>query len=156
IDPQISENDLTVSANGGTEVFQYSIDGGLTFQSDSVFTDLPNGDYTIVVMDENGCTASSMININFTSTHEAGSGLVFEVRPNPGTDIFHLTLPTHLAEGLTIEIFSAIGQLVYTEQMRLPDPFDKTLNLGDLPAGHYQLRLMSGQRWGVKRLVVVK
>ena len=50
----VVDDDITVDANGGTGTLTYSIDG-INYQSSNVFNDLPNGVYTIYVMDENGC-----------------------------------------------------------------------------------------------------
>ena len=48
---------ITVTATGGTEQYQYSLDG-VTFQDDNTFTDQAAGNYTITVRDANGCTAT--------------------------------------------------------------------------------------------------
>lgn len=47
---------ITVVPNGGTAPFQYSIDGGATFQNSGVFTGLTIGTYNVVVVDNSGCT----------------------------------------------------------------------------------------------------
>ncbi len=48
---------LTITENGGTGTMQYSVDNGGTFQASNVFTGLCAGNYDVVVMDANGCTA---------------------------------------------------------------------------------------------------
>ncbi|MBI5539621.1 MAG: gliding motility-associated C-terminal domain-containing protein [Bacteroidia bacterium] len=48
---------LTVSANGGTGLYSYSINGG-NVQGSNVFTALPAGSYNFIVVDINGCSAS--------------------------------------------------------------------------------------------------
>ncbi|MDQ3049914.1 MAG: PKD domain-containing protein [Bacteroidota bacterium] len=53
-----SDGTLTVVANGGTGSYEYSIDNGITFQSSPNLTGLIAGNYTIIVQDVNGCTAS--------------------------------------------------------------------------------------------------
>ncbi len=50
----IAENDITVSASGGTAPLSYQLNDG-TPQSDPNFLDLPNGEYTITIIDANGC-----------------------------------------------------------------------------------------------------
>ena len=45
---------------GGTPLYQYSINCGDDFQSDPEFTDLPAGDYCIVVEDANGCQTTAL------------------------------------------------------------------------------------------------
>ncbi|MBI3133202.1 MAG: gliding motility-associated C-terminal domain-containing protein [Bacteroidetes bacterium] len=48
----------TITINAPT-AFQYSIDGGATFQASNVFTGLPIGNYDIVAQDPNGCESIS-------------------------------------------------------------------------------------------------
>jgi len=48
---------IEVLASGGEGEFTYNIEGGPT-QTDSLLLDLLGGTYTIIVTDENGCTAS--------------------------------------------------------------------------------------------------
>ncbi|MEM9822604.1 MAG: reprolysin-like metallopeptidase, partial [Bacteroidota bacterium] len=55
-------NTINIDAIGGTGDYAYSIDG-VNFQSDPLFANLPNGDYTVLVIDDNGCTTSEVITI---------------------------------------------------------------------------------------------
>src|ERR1019366_1517573 len=69
--PSISKTDVTCFgfANGkvtvfiaphrGTSPYQYSIDGGLTYQSSASFTGLIPGTYTVIAKDAQGCTSTS-------------------------------------------------------------------------------------------------
>jgi len=56
--------EIIITATGGTADYQYSIDGGSTFELSGDFTDLENGEYLIVVEDDNGCTASEGVVIS--------------------------------------------------------------------------------------------
>lgn len=49
-----SNGGVTVSSNGGTGTYQYSINNGL-FQSSNIFTSLPANTHTVVVKDQNNC-----------------------------------------------------------------------------------------------------
>ena len=50
---------ITINATGGIPPLTYSIDGGISFSSNSgVFTDLGGGSYNIVVQDSNGCNVN--------------------------------------------------------------------------------------------------
>ncbi len=51
-----ADGTVTVTSAGGVAPFQFSIDGGLTWQPDSLFTGLAGGTYNVVVKDANGCT----------------------------------------------------------------------------------------------------
>jgi gliding motility-associated-like protein len=50
--------DITVTANGGTPGYTYSIDNGVTFQAGTNFPGLTNGNYDVVVQDANNCQYS--------------------------------------------------------------------------------------------------
>ena len=54
---------ISIAVAGGDGPFQYSIDGGETFQTSPVFSDLSPGIYTVVVQDAQGCQYSQIINI---------------------------------------------------------------------------------------------
>lgn len=56
-------NTLTVTASGGTGALEYSLDG-TNFQPSPVFANLANGNYTITIRDENGCTTSITAQVN--------------------------------------------------------------------------------------------
>ncbi len=46
---------IQIFANNGTPPYQYSVDGGTTYQNDYTFNNLPAGDYEVAVRDDNGC-----------------------------------------------------------------------------------------------------
>lgn len=50
-----SNGSISITATGGDGVYQYSIDGGITFQPSGSFTGLAAGSYNLVVMDGSGC-----------------------------------------------------------------------------------------------------
>jgi gliding motility-associated-like protein len=51
----LSDGELVITATGGTAPYQYSNDGGLTFQNSNTFSVLGFGDYDIEVTDFNNC-----------------------------------------------------------------------------------------------------
>jgi len=55
---------ITINASGGTGAFIYSIDGGTTFQSSNIFSNLSANTYSLVVQDSNGCMSSGMAIVN--------------------------------------------------------------------------------------------
>jgi hypothetical protein len=69
---------ITVNATGGTPPYQYSSDGGLTYQSiTNILSPLFPGTYTIVVKDNNGCKTTRAVlvpNTNGPQTLTATGG----------------------------------------------------------------------------------
>lgn len=56
------DGELNISANGGTDVFEYSLDN-VVFGSSPEFTNLDPGVYNIYVMDSNDCIANDQVTI---------------------------------------------------------------------------------------------
>ena len=55
---------LLVNASGGVGALQYSINNGLTYQSSNSFSNLLDGNYSVVVKDANLCTHSFVALLN--------------------------------------------------------------------------------------------
>ncbi|MDK2910086.1 MAG: hypothetical protein PWR20_1653 [Bacteroidales bacterium] len=51
----VNNGSITINASGGTGSLYYSINGGVTYSANSVFTELGPGFYNIYVSDDNGC-----------------------------------------------------------------------------------------------------
>jgi len=60
--PSLGNNDgtITIQAEGGLTPYEYSIDGGETWQVTGEFTGLPQGTYQIVVKDAEDTEVSGM------------------------------------------------------------------------------------------------
>ena len=61
---QGKEGSITISANGGTPPYQYSINNGLQYSTNATFEDLPKGDYQAIVMDAKGCMITEAVKIS--------------------------------------------------------------------------------------------
>jgi gliding motility-associated-like protein len=59
----LSDGSIIITATGGQTPYQYSTDGGVTFQGGNSFSGLPAGTYNIVVEDQNGCQTAGSITL---------------------------------------------------------------------------------------------
>ena len=64
----IDSGSISIVGSGGTMPYQYSIDGGVTFQLSSQIVNLASGIYEIVLKDSNGCTTSELVELKSTNT----------------------------------------------------------------------------------------
>jgi|GEM_PF-412723 len=58
-----TDGSITLSSSGGTGSMQYSINGGTTFQTSPVFSNIGAGAYICVVKDNAGCTSLANVTI---------------------------------------------------------------------------------------------
>jgi gliding motility-associated-like protein len=58
-----SNGSITVTGSNGIPPYQYSINGGVTYQPGNVFGSLAPGAYTITIKDSKGCTGSVGVNV---------------------------------------------------------------------------------------------
>ena len=54
---------IDIFAEGGTAPYEYSIDNGMSYQSTSLFDNLAENTYNVVVRDANGCLATVIVDV---------------------------------------------------------------------------------------------
>ncbi len=65
---------IDITASGGSGTFEYSIDGGTTYQPTGLFSNLPAGTYNVRVRDALTCIRDTVINITEPTALSATSG----------------------------------------------------------------------------------
>ncbi len=79
-----SNGAVTVRITGGIPPYSFSLSGG-GFQSDSTFTGLTSGNYTVIVRDSKGCTDFVSVHINQPTQIALNIDSVSNVRCNGGS-----------------------------------------------------------------------
>lgn len=117
---------VSIRTRGGVQPYRYSINNGATYQSDSSFTALPAGTYTILVRDANNCAGYLTATINHLFPVINATGAITYVSCNGLTDGAIITTTTG-------------GNAPYSY---LWTPGNATTNnIQSLPAGNYTLRI---------------
>lgn len=71
-----NDGNIDITASGGTPVYEYSIDNGISYQPANVFLNLPSGNYNAIkVKDANGCISNlaATVILNDTMRLELGT-----------------------------------------------------------------------------------
>ena len=89
---------IIVSANGGTPAYQYSINGGTTFQSSPVFSNLNGGNYIVVVKDINNVTSTQSVTLSSPPPNQTYQIILALSGPNS----FNITVSPALPIGVSI------------------------------------------------------
>ncbi|PKA97060.1 putative repeat protein (TIGR01451 family)/gliding motility-associated-like protein [Flavobacteriaceae bacterium MAR_2009_75] len=123
---------LTINATGGTAPYQYSLDGGVTYQNENFFNNLTAGIYTVTVSDSSGTVDS-----------RCTESIDYEI-----TQPFRLTGSATIVEDASCDPSGALVKILNPNGGQAPYEysFDGGSNFGPtdgsrLTAGTYQLVL---------------
>ncbi len=138
---------IELAPTSGTAPYQYSIDGGETFSSDSLFIDLAPGTYDIVIRDDTEtCLYQSTVELEFNIVSSLDEIALndFKLYPNPAQESFVLEVGESLAtrDDFQIEIYTSMGRLVQSHSNVNFDGGSKIrISLNGYPSGAYQVKL---------------
>ncbi|HMU18376.1 MAG TPA: PKD domain-containing protein [Bacteroidia bacterium] len=112
-----SDGTIQILTNGGTSPLQYSIDNGLNYQALNNFSNLPAGNYNVIVQDANGCTVTTsvqliqpsaiVLNQSATPSTCGNNDGTFTVTASGGTGTFNFSIDN----GLTYQSSNVFNQL---------------------------------------------
>lgn len=144
---------VNAGATGGTEPYTFTIFGGNL--EDTVILseigELTDGEYTIILTDANGCTDA--VSFVITDIVDPVAEWALTLSPNPSAGRFEVAVGNDQSLPLSISIFDPTGRLIRNEVLRTRR---STLDLSASPAGLYLLRLSSGEKTGLAKVVVAR
>ena len=144
----MSDGTITIHAGGGNAPYEFSMDG-ITWSSDSVFTNLSDGNYWFFLRDANGCIDSTEIVLNElpdASTISDNSFSNVLIYPNPTQGQLNVEF-----EGeFQFIILNHLGQIVMTGNSINKSSID----MNDFEAGHYTIQIISDDRVIVKTFIL--
>ncbi|MGL4599767.1 MAG: choice-of-anchor J domain-containing protein [Bacteroidia bacterium] len=112
------------------------------------------GIYTLTITDSTGCSLSDTVLINFSTAIDvlAATGVV-DVYPNPSMGSFQVTLNFTAATEARVELYNALGENVFTQQVNATAHAIIPVTLENRAAGYYMLRVTTNE--GVRIVPVV-
>lgn len=138
--------DLEIVATGG-DTYEFSLDGGESFQSSNTFTNVPSGTYEILVVSNSGnCEISSSFSVDFvlgTSIDES-----IKIAPNPTNGVFKIAVPGHdyIKGFLQVQVIDLNGKIIQSHRFsRYDNTFEGTISLYAYPNGIYFLKLVNAE-----------
>ncbi|MBL8002837.1 MAG: T9SS type A sorting domain-containing protein [Flavobacteriales bacterium] len=148
--PVITQGSDTLYASGTGDFQWYLFGSPLAGSTDSFIETATSGDYTVMVTDSNGCSATSDPYTYIATGIATAQAVVFNVYPNPGDGLFTVSLPGSTFAGDRYQVLDVTGQVVMQGR-----PGDRltVLDLTDRAPGVYFLQLVHGGATHVERLV---
>ncbi len=78
----------------------------------------------------------------------------FALYPNPTDDMLNINLTFGVAQDATIQLVSMSGQVMYTENTSVSANYTTAIDVSDIPAGVYMVRINSGLQSSVRTVVI--
>jgi hypothetical protein len=139
----------------GLDVQWYFNGTPLVGETNSVHIAQNTGDYWVVVTLFNGCTANSdTISVTVVGVNDfISSDKLLQIYPNPNNGQFTLNFLFQTNESVHLQIFDAMGKLVF-EQQNIAEKSQKTIDLQGLAKGMYHIRAASAKATVHKKMII--
>ncbi len=152
----VADGTIFVSPTSGIPPFSYSIDGQ-NFQSESIFEDLVTGDYTVTIIDANGCEIEELVTVDFilSSNNHLADKINVVIAPNPNEGRFDIKVEGlgYLTE-LTATLYSELGQPIYEKILaNYSGIWSSNFSLKQQKEGVYFLRLNTKESNKVYKII---
>lgn len=125
----VDDGTITITASAGVLPYEYSIDGGLTYQPSNFFDFLSAGTYTVFVRDGAGCEVSTTVTVGSLSTVVIDMVDGTDVTCSGGSDG---EISITASGGTPAYVYSIDGGIV----------FSPTATFTSLSAGSYDIEVM--------------
>ncbi len=146
--PTISADGNTL-ATGAALAYQWYLDGApIPGAEGPVWTAEVSGEYQVSTVDANGCSAlSEPVTVIVSSLHDQASAPL-HLYPNPASEKVYLS--DRIPAG-RIELYDINGRMVLQQQL-IP-VHNAAIDISELPAGVYSVRLITDEKGAVVKLV---
>lgn len=151
----LNNGSIMVDVTGGTGpyAFLWRVNGIIVSTSQQMLN-APAGSYVLFINDAHGCNA--VLNVILTETigtQSIASDIFAEIFPNPAHDKATLGLSLPEARDLVLTLTDAAGRGLHTWTVHNVTETNVPIDIADLPAGQYQLRIMTGEQTIVRKFI---
>ena len=140
--PNTSDGVITLTATGGVAPFSILWTDGSTLSERS---NMPAGEYSVIITDNNGCSKSIIADLNFSTN---GSCLVVQEIITPNNDGFYDVWKIKNVEmypDAEVKVYNRWGELVFNSRNISADEWDGTFKGKPLPTDSYHYVLYLGE-----------
>ncbi len=154
----ISSLNLTVNSNGNGTATATSTGGNPPYsylwsngQTTPTATGLDAGSYSVTVTDAIGCTKTKSVVVS--SNHEITILQKLDISPNPSNGVFNVKIQLAELAQTQVDVYNVTGHLIQTATALSASPSFR-FDLRDRPTGLYFLKIMVGESYLTRRIVI--
>ncbi|WP_026211331.1 T9SS type A sorting domain-containing protein [Lewinella cohaerens] len=152
-----TDGSITITASGEDDLY-FSINGGLDWQESNIFSNLPVGEYTIMVRSGAlDCIASEGGVVLDATVAVAEEKLqpVLAVYPNPTSNKATIRIELPVVEEIEVSLVSVLGNTLRRYPKQKTSLLVEEMQVANLPPGVYYLKIVIGGELFQKTLVVI-
>jgi len=143
---------IQIAAFGGVGPYNYLWDDGTTGNS---LEDIGPGDYTVEVIDDNGCSYIDVITLSpITSIKQSLLANQIKIFPNPTSDLLNIKLENNNTDLLEIEVYNNLGKYIISDQCTNLN--DCIIDFQQYPAGMYYLKLKQTNQIAFYKITIIR
>jgi len=153
--PEITEDDdhLISSASEGNQ--WYNSSGPITGETDQTYYPTATDDYYVIVTNAYDCESgpSNVIYFVIIGIKSFSGSLDINIFPNPTEDKFTVEFYTNYGTS-EIKVINLVNEVVFETQTEILCGKSLTVNLNNIPAGIYFLKLKTAEKEIVKKIIL--
>ena len=146
------------SYSWGPSTANYSFPGDSTSPELTIDVGDPIITYTVMVTDQNGCTAIDSFTVDPTTdaSGEIEKLVSLQIFPNPNNGSFHISLKGEpFSDSFDLIVKDQLGRSIFLEHLpKFTGSFERDVQLDQLSSGIYFLGLGSGDKVIYRKLIV--
>jgi PKD repeat protein len=146
----------TATLTGGTSPYTYLWDDPGA-QSTPTATGLCAGDFTVVIVDSNGCSITETITVsNAIGMGEIENSLYYNIYPNPSSGDVFVELQLEYNADVEIRVFNTIGKLISLDKLIHISDQRHIINCSEYAGGIYYLHLRTEEELFVNKISILR
>ena len=157
--PMITQSGTVLSSNFTSENQWYSGSGQIAGATNATYTPTKSGTYSISVTLANGCriVSDSYVYVMPGGGKGSNSDIGLVIFPIPANNLLNVVFGAKNSDNLTLTLINAAGQTVYTSQQTVTaGNIAAAINVANIPAGSYVLKLLLGQKSYDNKVVIAR
>lgn len=164
--PAIEITSEITDASGNDGAVDLTVTGGVAeysfnWSNDAVtedLSDIPAGDYIVVVTDANGCLLSDTITVPSLNTgiEEESDNVKINLYPNPVNNLLNVRISLKDASAGTLRIIDINGKVVWESKFENRSILEDQIDVSQFQSGVYALWVKTDKDHLVKRILVAR
>jgi PKD repeat protein len=130
--------------------------------TNQLYTILQSGLYTVIIGDENGCTAQASFDAFLVGISEMDENSFVNIFPNPSSGSFTIEFSASEDGWLEIKVVNTIGQIIFSATDKISSPSfsegvhsdKKEIDLGNIAVGIYFIEIKGEHEFFRKKILI--